>query len=260
MRGGGGESSCEPAGWAHLLPNSAGASVPRADPSTEFSMIHRSEAAAPPAAAAAPRRATAPGAAARRGARHRPALPAQQTLSLTADSAPLQPLQTQQQRSHQPVDRTAGRGRAPRPLAMLVLLAILALAAAPLAPRAAAAAARPALVQVSDPAQLLAAISQGDADLIHVMRPMVLPHGWGPARAARPLLVTSPHRALIDWCDPACMVSRIKGCALLKAVMSVRQLTGHSQPWLNVDNTRNLRQAPRLPATPSTQATTQQNT
>ncbi|KAI8472387.1 MAG: hypothetical protein J3K34DRAFT_209795 [Monoraphidium minutum] len=37
------------------------------------------------------------------------------------------------------------------------------------------------------------------------MRPMVLPTGWGPARPARPMLILSPFRVVLDWCDADCL-------------------------------------------------------
>jgi hypothetical protein len=46
---------------------------------------------------------------------------------------------------------------------------------------------------------------------VHIMKPMVLPSGWGPARVARPLLIMSPYRVVLDWCDAACRVSGVRG-------------------------------------------------
>jgi hypothetical protein len=91
-----------------------------------------------------------------------------------------------------------------RAWAPLLLLAAVLLAAPP-----AAAQPRPqtAPAQVSTPDELLAALSNGTASQIHLMRPMVLPDGWGPARVARPLLVMSPYRVILDWCDAKCRVS-----------------------------------------------------
>ncbi|KAI8471116.1 MAG: hypothetical protein J3K34DRAFT_238636 [Monoraphidium minutum] len=93
------------------------------------------------------------------------------------------------------------------PLAVLALLLQWAAPALLLLPppRAAAQPAPPAAV--STPAELLAAVNNGTAGTIHIMRPMALPLGWGPARPARPLLIMSPFRVVLDWCDDACQAA-----------------------------------------------------
>ncbi|GBF94945.1 hypothetical protein Rsub_07446 [Raphidocelis subcapitata] len=92
-----------------------------------------------------------------------------------------------------------------RPAAALLLLVALALALAAAPPAAAQPppGAPSALVEVSTPEQLLAALTNGTAGQIHLVKPMVLPEGWGPARVARPLLVMSPYRVVLDWPPPA---------------------------------------------------------
>ena len=93
-------------------------------------------------------------------------------------------------------------------LLLLAVLSPLALTcAAAQAPPGAAAADPVAPVEVSSPAELLAAINDGSGGVIHLMKPMVLPTGWGPARPARPLLILSPYRVILDWCDADCLVS-----------------------------------------------------
>jgi hypothetical protein len=112
--------------------------------------------------------------------------------------------------------RPPAHRRAPAPL-LVLLLACAAAAALPAPalaqPGAGAGAAAPqAPLQVRTPAELLAAINGGAAATIHLMAPMVLPEGWGPARASRPLLIMSPFRVILDWCDAECRVSHARAC------------------------------------------------
>jgi len=96
---------------------------------------------------------------------------------------------------------------APRRGSGAATVAALLLGVAALACSISPTAAQPAPVQVRNPAELLAAINGGTAAAIHLMEPMVLPEGWGPARVARPLLIMSPYRVVLDWCDAECRVS-----------------------------------------------------
>lgn len=61
-------------------------------------------------------------------------------------------------------------------------------------------------VRVTTPDELLAAVNNGSVGTIHVVKPMTLPAGWGPARPARSLLIYSPYRVVLDWCDEECQV------------------------------------------------------
>jgi hypothetical protein len=43
---------------------------------------------------------------------------------------------------------------------------------------------------------------------IVIMRSMALPHDFGPVPVSRQLLITSPIRSVIDWCDDICNAGR----------------------------------------------------
>lgn len=59
--------------------------------------------------------------------------------------------------------------------------------------------------RVSNPAELLAALRDARVSSISIVKPMMIPSsGWGPARVSRQLFISSPFRAMIDWCDDAC--------------------------------------------------------
>jgi hypothetical protein len=103
--------------------------------------------------------------------------------------------------------RTRPRRCAAPPLSPL-LLALAALAAAALAAPLGAAGAPPARggdapVAAATPDELLAAIASGAA-AVSVVKPIALPRGWGPARVRRPLVLSSPYGAPLDWCSGGC--------------------------------------------------------
>lgn len=58
---------------------------------------------------------------------------------------------------------------------------------------------------VGTAAQLLAALEDANIATIAVVKPISMPHGrFKPAVVDRQLLVTSPHREMIDWCNEQC--------------------------------------------------------
>jgi hypothetical protein len=63
----------------------------------------------------------------------------------------------------------------------------------------------PATAAVTSAAQLFSAIADPSVSTISVMKPFSVPHGSSkPAVVQRQLLITSPIRAMIDWCDKQC--------------------------------------------------------
>ncbi|KIY94940.1 hypothetical protein MNEG_13023 [Monoraphidium neglectum] len=110
-------------------------------------------------------------------------------------------------RAHPP----APRRRASRAATGRLLLPLLLLLCTAAALRVAAADAAPD--EVSTPEELLAAINERTNGVIHIMKPMVLPTGWGPARPARPLLILSPFRVILDWCDAQCRSGAVNASA-----------------------------------------------
>ena len=59
-------------------------------------------------------------------------------------------------------------------------------------------------VNVTTPAELLLALEDPSVSAISIMRPMTLSSTWGPAVVKRQLLVNSPFRSQIDFCDQQC--------------------------------------------------------
>jgi hypothetical protein len=59
-------------------------------------------------------------------------------------------------------------------------------------------------VNVTTPDELLLALEDPSVAAISVTAPMTLPYNWGPAVVKRQLLVNSPIRAMIDFCDEQC--------------------------------------------------------
>lgn len=58
---------------------------------------------------------------------------------------------------------------------------------------------------VGTAAQFLAALEDPNVATIAVVKPISMPHGrFKPAVVERQLLVTSPHREMIDWCNEQC--------------------------------------------------------
>lgn len=58
---------------------------------------------------------------------------------------------------------------------------------------------------VSSYAELVAALNNPSVGSISVTKPIAMPHNsTRPAVVNRQLLITSPMRAIIDWCNPAC--------------------------------------------------------
>jgi hypothetical protein len=57
---------------------------------------------------------------------------------------------------------------------------------------------------VETPQQFRQALEDPDVSSINIMKALTLGRDWGPVRVNRPLLVQSPHRAILDFCDDAC--------------------------------------------------------
>jgi hypothetical protein len=64
--------------------------------------------------------------------------------------------------------------------------------------------------RVTTPDEFLAALEDPSVASIAVVKPMQIPSNWGPARISRQLLVTSPFRAIIDWCDKLCAAGKLQ--------------------------------------------------
>lgn len=88
--------------------------------------------------------------------------------------------------------------------APLALLALVLAASAPC--RAAGQTADPNAPAhlVSTPEEFEAALNNGTYGIVQIMKPLVLGRGF-KATIRRPLLITSPARTQIVWCDAACM-------------------------------------------------------
>lgn len=108
--------------------------------------------------------------------------------------------------------------RIPHMLLVLLLGVVWAQAAtsAPAAPPALAPG-TPGTAPVSNPQEFLSALSDPAVSTIHVMKPFAMPHGRiaKPAVVNRQLLVTSPVRALIDWCDRQCRAGSMSKTPLI---------------------------------------------
>eukprot|EP00775_Hariotina_reticulata_P006920 gene6920-7138_t len=61
-----------------------------------------------------------------------------------------------------------------------------------------------AATRVTTPDEFLTALEDPGVASIAVMKPMQIPSNWGPARISRQLLITSPFRAMVVWCDELC--------------------------------------------------------
>jgi hypothetical protein len=61
---------------------------------------------------------------------------------------------------------------------------------------------------VSSVEEFKAALLSPAVGNIVIMRSMALPHDFGPVAISRQLLITSPIRSVIDWCDDVCNAAR----------------------------------------------------
>lgn len=111
----------------------------------------------------------------------------------------------------------------------LLLVGLLLLAAATTAAAAAAPPAPPTpppgTAPVSSAAQFLKALEDPAVNSISVMKPFAMPHGPGvkPAVVQRQVLITSPIRAMIDWCDKQCQAAGSKAGSPLIIMGKVRE-------------------------------------
>jgi hypothetical protein len=105
-----------------------------------------------------------------------------------------------------------------RPIAMLLVLVVLscslpgATAAATPSSPAALSPGTPGTAVVSSAQEFLAAMSDASVTTISVTKPFAMPHGdptVEPALVQRNLLISSPHRAMIDWCDKQCRAGKM---------------------------------------------------
>jgi hypothetical protein len=78
---------------------------------------------------------------------------------------------------------------------------------------------------VSSAAQFLKALEDPSVSSISVMKPFAMPHGPSvkPAVVHRQVLITSPIRAMIDWCDKQCQAAGSKAGSPLLVMGKVRQ-------------------------------------
>lgn len=112
-----------------------------------------------------------------------------------------------------------GRLAAPwRLIALLVVLVVLscslpgATAAATPSNPAALAPGTPGTAVVGSAQEFLAAMSDPLVTTISVTKPFAMPHGdptVEPVVVQRNLLISSPHRAMIDWCDKQCRAGKM---------------------------------------------------
>lgn len=106
------------------------------------------------------------------------------------------------------------------PVAMLLLVLVAlscslpgATAAATPSNPAALAPGTPGTAVVGSAQELLAALSDPSVITISVTKPFAMPHGDPtvvPALVQRNLLISSPHRAMIDWCDKQCRAGKMR--------------------------------------------------
>lgn len=89
----------------------------------------------------------------------------------------------------------------------------------------------PSPALVSTPDELRAALEGGAADAIHIMAPMALPLGWR-ATVSRTVLIMSPYRVVLDWCDAACREAALRGAAPPAAKLVL--LEGAAVSWTRV--------------------------
>lgn len=115
---------------------------------------------------------------------------------------------------------------------LLVLLMCSRVCIAGPVPTAAPPATAPGTQSVTSASQLLSAISDPTISTILVTKPFAMPHkGFAPAVVQRQLLITSPIRAMIDWCDKQCSTGNMSRTPMIIAG-KVRQLVHALQPWL----------------------------
>lgn len=71
----------------------------------------------------------------------------------------------------------------------------------------------PGTAVVGSAQELLDALADPNVSTISVVKPFAMPHGdptVAPALVQRNLLISSPHRAMIDWCDKQCRAGKMR--------------------------------------------------